>query len=653
MTPWKKRDQQPGPHNARRYRVWNTNASERGNWTPIALNFEGMQIIYDVSEEERDAIIDRVELLDAALENGPGVSHILTILDYGLEQGKPFVVWEYPRGSNLHDQWISAKKTMTLDQVRDFLRQAASALKVLHTRHLAHLALFPLTIMNIGGEEAPHYVVGNAHIPGAHVENYDGNVLTLYNLAPEMFDAQSKPGAPADVYMLGVILCWLMTGQGPFAREETQPARIREQHLYETPICAGVRQQLKSVVQKALAKEPEDRFQTVQELYEAFENACLLIEQSRSHGNTSFDAIKELLVMIEYVIKGKPTRRTVLALMALIAMFVISIALYETLRQVSSVRIRGKNGPPEGSSQTAQATRTFLIPAAAMATSGDGRMILAGSPHGVVTVMDSRTGDISLDDPTRHAGTHIIAAVWGPHDKAFAILDAAGKLSLWSWSWDSGQYAPFAEKQFPEAIALAWSEEDTLLVASGKSILTYRSVMESVFEEPGITFKGHNSPVNCVVITPDGKRATSGGSQAARLWTIATGATIDVFHGNAEKVLALAFDESGQMLAIGNEAGLVQVRSTEDENTGSLIGTYIHSAAVRSIAFARDRSLAFGLDDGTLYYASRITDEKPILLVKEHEPIEAIAWIPPGLYGEDKYLVYSTQGNIRILHVLT
>jgi len=122
--------------------------------------------------------------------------------------------------------------------------------------------------------------------PYGHLFNIAGTLLTPTEyLAPEVVQGQPAD-ARTDIYSLGIILYELLSGKTPFT--ETVPLDVALQHVQE-PVaslhthCPDIPLTLAAVVNRALDRDPERRFQRVDELVEAFAQvSTVLSEQGAS-----------------------------------------------------------------------------------------------------------------------------------------------------------------------------------------------------------------------------------------------------------------------------------------------------------------------------------------------------------------------------------
>src|SRR5947209_12948730 len=211
--------------------------------------------------------------------------HALNVTDFGEdEDGVVFLVMEYLNGETLKDV-IHKDGPMPLTRAVEIIRQVSGALEAAHNEGVVHRDLKSDNIMLIdvgGGDWAKVLDFGIAKI----IENVDQDpALTAPNLiigtpqymSPEQCSQAADIDSRSDIYSLCVILYEMLVGHVPFTGES--PTAIMMKHLQETPPSVleerkDVPAAVGRVVARAMAKRPEDRYQTVSELSEAFTSAA-------------------------------------------------------------------------------------------------------------------------------------------------------------------------------------------------------------------------------------------------------------------------------------------------------------------------------------------------------------------------------------------
>jgi tetratricopeptide (TPR) repeat protein len=214
----------------------------------------------------------REALTAARLSSHP---HVVTIFDVGEWEGRPFIVMEYLPGGTLADR--AREGSVNRSTALLWLAQAAEALDAAHELGVVHRDVKPANLLfDTRGELA----VGDFGIARAADDTMGmtaaGTVLgTAGYLAPEQ--ALGQPATPAsDRYALGVVAYELLTGGRPFERSSTTAEAAAHIHEPVPPASqrgVGLSTAVDSVFDRALAKDPSNRFGSAAELVEALRAA--------------------------------------------------------------------------------------------------------------------------------------------------------------------------------------------------------------------------------------------------------------------------------------------------------------------------------------------------------------------------------------------
>ena len=198
----------------------------------------------------------------------PGIVHVL---DCGVEHGVPFLIMTYaPHGSLRH--LYPEGTRLPIATILSYVRPIASVLTYAHERKLIHRDIKPENILLDTSKEVLLSDFGIAVVSSSSTSPNTKEVAgTIAYMAPEQI--MGKPRAASDQYALAVIVYEWLCGELPFNGTFLETCT---QHLYAPPpsLCEKtptISPVLEKVVFKALAKEPYQRFASVQDFVDALE----------------------------------------------------------------------------------------------------------------------------------------------------------------------------------------------------------------------------------------------------------------------------------------------------------------------------------------------------------------------------------------------
>jgi serine/threonine protein kinase len=205
--------------------------------------------------------------------------HIVTILDFGVHDDKPYVVMELVRGRSLHEMLVEQGR-FEIPRAVDILRQVLSGLAHAHDHGIIHRDIKPANIMTTPkaplGVHARILDFGLACVMGDSKSLSEGVAVgTPSYMSPEQCRGDELDPR-VDIYACGVVLFEMLTGKKPFASED--PLDIVRKHLHEKPpqlgdVVPGDYGAFDDVIARALAKSPADRYPSAVAMAEALESA--------------------------------------------------------------------------------------------------------------------------------------------------------------------------------------------------------------------------------------------------------------------------------------------------------------------------------------------------------------------------------------------
>src|SRR5713226_1577659 len=250
----------------------------RGNFASVYLgehHSDGTQaavkvLLTELADREAEKFLAQAEII-AGLDH----PHIVGVHEFGLEDGKPFLVMEYAPNGTLRQRHPKGTQ-LPLTTIVSYVKQIADALQYVHDQNLIHRDVKPHNMLLGANHQVMLSDFGIAVIAESmgyrvqKVHEFEGTILYA---APEQI--RGRPRIASDQYALGVVVYEWLSGSCPFygsiekiARQHTlsPPPPLRE----KVPTTSLAVEQ---VVLKALAKDPNERFESVQEFAKALERA--------------------------------------------------------------------------------------------------------------------------------------------------------------------------------------------------------------------------------------------------------------------------------------------------------------------------------------------------------------------------------------------
>ena len=219
---------------------------------------------------EQDEVQRRFRLeaeMIASLEH----PHILPVFDYGITDEVLYLAMRFLRGGTLRD--LLQRGFIPLPEAVDLFNQVALALGYAHRRGIIHRDLKPSNILIDNEHNAYLADFGLAKVLGGSSQlTTTGSIIGT----PAYMSPEQLRGDPinhrSDVYSLGVILYHMLVGRPPF--EALTTFSLIYQHVEKTPpplreFNPQVPPEVEAIVLRALAKNPDERFDSSEQMAEA------------------------------------------------------------------------------------------------------------------------------------------------------------------------------------------------------------------------------------------------------------------------------------------------------------------------------------------------------------------------------------------------
>jgi serine/threonine protein kinase len=200
--------------------------------------------------------------------------NLVKIFDVDFHDGRPFLVMEYVHGRNLED--YARDEPVTPRRAAELVARLAGALALVHRKGVIHHDIKPRNILIDEMGEPRLIDFGLARLRNAwsspFATTWGG---TLPYMAPEQARREhDRIGPRSDIFGLGAVLYFLLTGQPPFVGETQDEVWDRAKRCdFEASALriARVPRRLERICLKALAAEPNDRYATAEEFFRALD----------------------------------------------------------------------------------------------------------------------------------------------------------------------------------------------------------------------------------------------------------------------------------------------------------------------------------------------------------------------------------------------
>ena len=224
-----------------------------------------------VLKEDYSADLAFRERFRQEARSAANLSHpnIVTVHDFGLDQGHLFIVMEYIPGTDLKSL-IKERGRLSVTESLELMIQACQGVGYAHRAGLVHCDIKPHNFLVTPDMLVKVTDFGIARALSTISKDEKNDVVwgSPHYFAPEQ--ASGLPPSPAsDVYSLGVIFYELLTGQLPFDGKDS--AELSRRHRLEEPTPPTfynpeIPEQLEKIILKVLSKEPTARYRTADQL---------------------------------------------------------------------------------------------------------------------------------------------------------------------------------------------------------------------------------------------------------------------------------------------------------------------------------------------------------------------------------------------------
>ena len=533
--------------------------------------------------------------------------HIVPVYDYGEVDDVMFVAMRLLGGGTLH-QRLRGGQPLPVSDIVSILETMARALDYAHGRGIVHRDVKPGNVMF--DEQGTAYLVdfGIAKLVQSDLSLTAENIAlgTPSYMPPEQWRGDTLTPA-VDQYALAVVGYRMLTGKLPYTAES--PPEVMYKHLHETPIpLHQINPNLPSAVdevfQRALAKEPQNRFPIVTN----FSNALKLA--LTTHPSVSLADMQQptqappqpapepqlprqgaqprqqpipqpvreesTQTLFMQFAKGGMIGVGVLAMLLILVVVGIFLAL------------RPNEPPTAATNPTPTADITLESPTTIP------QVGITLTPITFEGIEPAQIGSGRIIHQQLQVTVRDVA--YSPDGVMVAAAHSDGSVRLWQ---RGVLEAPTVLSGHSDVVsAVAFSPNGSLLASGGSD--TGIRVWDTQTGQTRFVLSGHAGAIRDLDFSPDGTRLASASEDATiRIWDMASGGLIRTINGKETRLLTVAYSPDGTQLASGGEG--VRVRRWDAETGGELNALLGHSEQIRSVDYSPNgQLLASSSTDNTI-----------------------------------------------------
>lgn len=210
-------------------------------------------------------------------------TNIVTIYELGNFGGqeKPYIVMEYLEGTDVST--LIGKDGMPIAEALDITIQLCRALDFAHQKGVVHRDVKPANLRYLDNGQVKIMDFGIARIEGGHQITETGMMIgTLHYMSPEQIRGQKLDGR-TDIFSAGCILYELLSGERPFPGDSPTSILYNIVNEQPTPIVEknqDLPQEVGHVLDRAMAKNPDDRFDTAGDMAREIEKILTVFRKT-------------------------------------------------------------------------------------------------------------------------------------------------------------------------------------------------------------------------------------------------------------------------------------------------------------------------------------------------------------------------------------
>jgi eukaryotic-like serine/threonine-protein kinase len=549
--------------------------------------------------------------------------HIIRIFDFGIDGNTPFLVMDYAPQGTLRQRYPKGTR-LSLATLALYVKQVADALQYAHDEKLIHRDIKPENILLGRRDEVLLSDFGIAlAAQSSRYQSTQDIVGTVAYMSPEQI--QGKPRTASDQYALAIVAYEWICGTRPFHGSFTE---LCAQHIFAAPsplrdIVPTISPAIDQVISIALAKDPKQRFASVQAFAMALEQACQgeviptvsSAPKDKSSVYTLSSSDAPLQTPSQPFARSEPRTPLIIKPGGKVApsiapLAVEKLALLSNLTghrgTVMSIAI-SRDGQTLVSGSQDRTIKVWKLPTGeavrtlnghretieSVAISADGQTLVSGSWDNTIKVWNLSTGEV-VHTLTNHRGA--VKCVVISRDGQMLVSGSQDKtIKVWNLSTGREVRTLTAHTNSVTSVAIS-ADRQTLVSASFDRTIKVWNLFTG---KEVRTLNGHTGAVESVALSADGQTLVSGSKdKTIKVWKLATGQIVRTLTGHTDWVNSVVISADGQILVSGSGDRTIRVWDLSADQVGIFTD---HSDAVCGVAISADgQTLVSGSQDKTI-----------------------------------------------------
>jgi WD40 repeat protein len=545
--------------------------------------------------------------------------NIVRVLEFGLQGTTPYLVMDYAPNGTLR-QRLPKGVPLPPGHILPYVKQMASALMYAHERKLVHRDVKPENMLLGPNNEALLSDFGIATASQSSRHDGTGQIVgTASYMAPEQI--QGKPVTASDQYALAVVVYEWLSGDRPFLGTFTE---VASQHMFAPP--PPLRQKVPSlppsfeeIVMIALAKDPQQRFDTIQAFARAFEQACQMDTPTYLASVPSAWDVSQIEPTV--LVDPAPPILTPPPLLTPPPAYGQSPAPHPAINY-------GQTPPPplyipprpQEPAKQGVSRRTFVLGMAGMVG-----LVLVG-------------GAFAWWETSHHSAQQGAVATSTAHPTSVpgqpSNQSTPGQSSTAQTTPNSPSTFPIGHKYYTwygqsnnEVTADDWSPDGSRVVTGGEDSTV--QIWDAMTGGNVVPYTGHTAAVWGVSWQPRGMQIASGGDdKSVQVWDATNGAPLQSYSGHTDSVYTVVWSPDGTRIASGGKDNTVQVWNP---TTGESVTYTRHTAPVHMVAWSPDGTrIASSSEDMTVQVWDASTLQRYVNYTLHTDKVLTVDWSHDG-----------------------